>query len=582
MRIHRSTVVLGLLPLLLVSWLAVAPGWGKPPVLDNVEVKLVPCDPFPYVEPGTQGKVAYELTNRADHPLDLSWSVEIQPPGNPLERIEVSSRVEPGKTWRVAMPDGVAARRGVARFKWTLRDVAGRELSLEDTLGIMSLPGPQAKHREGFRFGVGSSLVHFVPLGYEPECMAIYAQMGIDLIRVGDRWAYSESRGDPAVANANNRYWDDAEKVITAARKADLDVMYVMWGTPPNLVLDGFSHQDEVADMAARTKTPLDLMVRVSPPQPEAWDRRVHDTVSRFKDQVRWWEIWNDQDRYHDMGHHMPNGWVGSTDEYIAMLRAAHKQIKKIDPELRVLVGGFHSLADNEWRSLNPDMQRRVLTEASDAFDIYATLDTDPSRLLGPVADLRGKLVPPRPMWITRAEQRGSTPDEVIRRMLSVKGSGAQAFVWMWGPNFDSGNRGLFAPTNTWRIKDRSSFNRHSPLQMLPAGCAFIHAIGLLRDLPVAARLDTGTPGHWLFHFASPPNTPDKSSRHVIGFWRDDKAADADLRIQIGEHATCRLLDLYGNATTPPVAADHTITIPLRREPAYIEITATEPPRLVR
>jgi hypothetical protein len=297
----------------------------------------------------------------------------------------------------------------------------------------------------------------------------------------------------------------------------------------------------------------------------------VKETVTRFKDDVRYWEVWNDEDRYHDNGHHMPNGWVGNTDEYLELLRAASREIRAIDPGLHVLNGAFYTVRQDPRHELNPDMVPRVVREAQDSFDVLATLnDTHPKTVLGPLADLRKELASPKPLWVTRAEQRAATPDEVIRQLLGAKGCGANAFVWMWGLCFDSGWRGLWMPMNSFKTPQRKPINQHSFFQMMPAGCAYVHAIGLLRMLSPAGRIETGANGQWIFGFAA---TQAEGRRQVVGFWRDEPSPDAPARLRVGAGATCSLVDLFGNAEPLAVDADGAVSVTVRRRPAYLVVT---------
>jgi len=295
----------------------------------------------------------------------------------------------------------------------------------------------------------------------------------------------------------------------------------------------------------------------------------VRETVSKFHDRVKYWELWNDGDRYHDFGHHMPNGWVGSTDEDLELLRSGSEEIWKIDPKLRILNGGFFTVEKDARHALNPDMAKRVTTEAPDTFDILAAFDTNPRTLLGPLAELRRSVTPPRPLWLTRVEQRGAVPEELVRRVVSAKAGGASAFIWMWALNFDSGWRGFLMPMASWKTKDRLPINRHSVFQMQSTGCAYIHAISLLRMLEPAPPIEAGTKGKWIFAFTS---ADPKQCGKVLAFWHEKDAADEahPLKLDPGTRAT--LVDIYGNET--PLAADPggKVLLPIRLEPQYLRI----------
>ena len=68
---------------------------------------------------------------------------------------------------------------------------------------------------------------------------------------------------------------------------------------------------------------------------PEPWLEYVRRTVSHFKDRVKHWEIWNEQNLKHF--------WVADPDPkaYAQFLKIRTKLSRKIDPEAVVVYGGL-------------------------------------------------------------------------------------------------------------------------------------------------------------------------------------------------------------------------------------------------
>jgi len=64
------------------------------------------------------------------------------------------------------------------------------------------------------------------------------------------------------------------------------------------------------------------------------WREYVRAVVGRYHDRVRHWVIWNEQDG---------GFWGGApnAEEYVALLKASHEEIKAIDPEAKVIMGGL-------------------------------------------------------------------------------------------------------------------------------------------------------------------------------------------------------------------------------------------------
>lgn len=67
---------------------------------------------------------------------------------------------------------------------------------------------------------------------------------------------------------------------------------------------------------------------------PDAWGGYVRRIVSRYAKDLRYWEVWNEQNGS-GFWRDRPSG-----ANYVPLLKRAYEEIKKIDPELTVLYGG--------------------------------------------------------------------------------------------------------------------------------------------------------------------------------------------------------------------------------------------------
>lgn len=90
----------------------------------------------------------------------------------------------------------------------------------------------------------------------------------------------------------------------------------------------------------------------------EEWRQYVRGTVTRYHKKLKYWEIWNEQDG---------GFWKPKPDasQYVKLLKIAYEEIKQIDPECMVIVGGLCS-----W---NADYLQSMYNEgAKGYFDILA------------------------------------------------------------------------------------------------------------------------------------------------------------------------------------------------------------------
>ncbi len=68
------------------------------------------------------------------------------------------------------------------------------------------------------------------------------------------------------------------------------------------------------------------------------WRSYVRAIVTRYKDRLRFWEVWNEPD--------LKQFWRQDPNpaEYTVLLKATYEEIKRIDPELKVLLGGLSGI----------------------------------------------------------------------------------------------------------------------------------------------------------------------------------------------------------------------------------------------
>ncbi|MBO7722725.1 MAG: cellulase family glycosylhydrolase, partial [Thermoguttaceae bacterium] len=66
----------------------------------------------------------------------------------------------------------------------------------------------------------------------------------------------------------------------------------------------------------------------------DAWEEFVRTTVTRYKDRLRYWEIWNEPN-LEGFWHSKPSG-----KQYAKLLAESSRLIRRIDPDLKVVCGG--------------------------------------------------------------------------------------------------------------------------------------------------------------------------------------------------------------------------------------------------
>ncbi|WP_460425399.1 endo-1,4-beta-xylanase [Azotobacter armeniacus] len=101
--------------------------------------------------------------------------------------------------------------------------------------------------------------------------------------------------------------WDDADSLIKVASENNIEISGLLLGSPP------------------RTKTvhafPMENL--------NDWSTYVSAVVSRYKDQIRYWEVWNEGNAAFNDGHH-------TTSDYAKLAATSYAAAKQANPQAQV------------------------------------------------------------------------------------------------------------------------------------------------------------------------------------------------------------------------------------------------------
>ena len=141
------------------------------------------------------------------------------------------------------------------------------------------------------------------------------AQLHFDrLAAVGAGWVREEFRWDLVQPQPDRWEWEGHDHTIAAFGREGLKVIGLLAYSAGWAVGDGVP------------SSPL-------PPPPDAWAAYVTATVTRYRDAVAVWEIWNEPDS--------SEYWRGDARAYAALLAATAPLIRQLDPDAVILSGGI-------------------------------------------------------------------------------------------------------------------------------------------------------------------------------------------------------------------------------------------------
>ena len=124
----------------------------------------------------------------------------------------------------------------------------------------------------------------------------------------GIRWARADFSWGGVEWRKGDWHFDHLDRVLDEADKAGITILPILdynvsWANP------AFQHLDE-------------------------WSEYVRRLVTRYKNRIRYWEVWNEEN--------IPNFWKEpNAKDYVTLLKRTYEIIKEIDPELKVVFGGL-------------------------------------------------------------------------------------------------------------------------------------------------------------------------------------------------------------------------------------------------
>jgi putative glycosyl hydrolase len=235
--------------------------------------------------------------------------------------------------------------------------------------------------------------------------MALAAQLGVATIRIEFDW--------PLIETANGVYdWSRADYIVNEANKYGLQLQPVLTYTP---------------QWASGSLSNSTNWYEVPPASDQYWTDFVTHIVSRYKNSVHYWELWNEPD---GGTYWYSNVNPGAQDFVTHILNPGYKAVKAVDPSAKVIVGPDH--ADTAWYSTI------VADGGGNSFDIAAFHDYSNTALSG-VQSMQSWLnsqgMGSKPIWIGEygyAETTNTTSDTNHQSLMTtvLQGSGYQQAQW--------------------------------------------------------------------------------------------------------------------------------------------------------
>jgi hypothetical protein len=239
--------------------------------------------------------------------------------------------------------------------------------------------------------------------------------------------------------------WDDTDRIVERASRLGLEMLATLAYTPP------------WASSNPNSPRPSD-----PPASPEYWTSIVRETVSRYRDRLRFWQLWNEPN--------LSEFWSGSMQQYrVEILEAGARVAKNVHPGCRIVSPGLANIGS--WRDwFEEAMKAKSLIDIinhhnyqDSGRDVIPSLEED--SLLRPSLRtlMRENGVDDRPFWLTETGKRSEEGDqrryyEEVVASLRVKSWVNRLFFFHYwdGPGQGNGGFGIvnedFSPKPAYRF----------------------------------------------------------------------------------------------------------------------------------
>lgn len=288
-----------------------------------------------------------------------------------------------------------------------------------------------------------------------------------------------------------------------------------------------------------------------APPDLEKWLIYVGKVVKRYKEKVRFWEVWNETD--------IVNFWPGTYEQYLELLKATYKKIKSIDPNAQVLTSGFATLFPHNGRK-DHDFQIKLLQDGQNHFDIHAHHEHGIFGNFrwvvdGPLKNAREKLTTNKPLYFNETAinskqigERGQA-SVMVRKLAFARSRGAMGYTWY---NLRGKKK------HHWGVVTKDYFPR-------AVFVAHNNLVNQLRDLEFKTELDFGK-DRCGFIFG-------KDDKQVLVAWHDrERQCSEPILLEVGQVTSAQQIDIMGGIKELPICSGQ-VLLEIPAVPIFLSLT---------
>jgi len=505
---------------------------GTQPALDTVRADLMTDNPIHVLKAGDTEVPVLRLSSAATEPLDLGVTVRLE--GYDAWLDPITRQVSIPARGQADLPLPRPKQQGIYWVHLTLDDGEGAERALERSFCIMDPAGPTPGRADGFLFSICTHTERWPEDDQVKEVLAA-GLCGAKVIRTGQGWGSVEPQ-------KNQFDFSKLDKLMQRYNNQGMELQLLLGFTARWAAKQDKLNAADWRDWAMNA--PADM---------EGWENYCRKMAEHYRGRVRYWEVWNEP----DIGF-----FRGTLDEYLEMLKRANRAINGVDPQLEVMTGGFAAYYRN------PEFIEAVVVGAQQDYDVLAwhrhgTFDGFQQEVDGPVAAMRAKLNPPKPLYFNETAMHSTgghermQAEQLVKKLTFAWSRGAIGYTW-----YDLRNDG-YDPTDAEHNYGMVT-NDFYPKAVYPV---YNTLAKHLTGKQFAQQLELGGP-RWAFSFTGGGQT-------VIAAWDESRGGQQFILDTAATKAV--RMDMMGNQSPIEMLPGGRVILDCRAEPGYLILDTVEP-----
>lgn len=283
----------------------------------------------------------------------------------------------------ISIPLSTLQTRGFYKLTTTITDPSAVVTTYSSAIGVY--PANDTTVADG---AWDHYLGHHYPI--EDYSAVVLNRMAIKANRTfGDLSGFYWFAVQPVEGTGTNGFdWTRTDLLVRQAKAAGVELIGLLGNPPPWAAVDpGATYKNSYSSFSK-------MSGRWKPRSSTEWGNYVYQVVSRYKNDVKSWEIWNEVDWHPSFPYY---SFSGTTAEYLTLLQTAYTQAKSADPTCNVLISGFGLVS-----AADVNMPYDLLnTGAASSFDTFASHGYDNTKVDALNTALYAKKGANAPHWMT-------------------------------------------------------------------------------------------------------------------------------------------------------------------------------------